>query len=149
MSETPAGPQALSVLGLVRCGDHPQFGTSVRDTLQLGCGCPLTEETDDRLAYRCAQCRTVFCRSCIRQHFGWPTAGGGPMPHALDTALATSATTPESAEAGHPRTYSLVGGPHPFLVTDDESGINLGFADKIGGPLVAPLLAARKEGPDD
>lgn len=52
---------------------------------------------------------------------------------AIRTALAEAATP----DAGHPRTYSLVGSPHLFLVTDDESGINIGYADKIGGPLVA------------
>lgn len=42
-------------------------------------------------------------------------------------------------EGLHPRTYSLVGAPHLFLVTDDERGINIGYADAIGGPLVAPF----------
>lgn len=41
--------------------------------------------------------------------------------------------------ATHPRTYSLVGSPHLFLVTDDESGINLGYADKIGGPIIEAI----------
>ena len=41
----------------------------------------------------------------------------------------------------HPRTYSLTAsGPNGelFLVTDDESGINIGYAQQIGGPLTAP-----------
>jgi hypothetical protein len=40
----------------------------------------------------------------------------------------------------HPRTYSLTAsGPNGelFLVTDDESGINIGHAKQIGGPLTA------------
>ena len=54
-----------------------------------------------------------------------------------------AATPSAAAPAGdHPRTYSLVGTPHLFLVTDDESGINIGYAKKIGGPLVAPSLTA-------
>ena len=46
----------------------------------------------------------------------------------------------EPPRPDHPRTYSLVGSPRLFLVTDDESGINIGYADKIGGPLVQPPL---------
>jgi hypothetical protein len=44
---------------------------------------------------------------------------------------------------GHPRTYSLVGTPHRFLVTDDESGRNIGYADEIGGPLVSGVAQER------
>lgn len=53
----------------------------------------------------------------------------------------------DDALRAHPRTYSLVGTPHLFLVTDDESGINIGYANKIGGPLVAPRLAATPAAP--
>ena len=56
---------------------------------------------------------------------------------------AEAAALPERAGLDvHPRTYSLVGGPHRFIVTDDESGFGIGYADEIGGPLVAPRLAA-------
>lgn len=45
--------------------------------------------------------------------------------------------------APHPRTYSLVGGgPDMFLVTDDESGFNIGYARKVGGPITAPAQGA-------
>jgi hypothetical protein len=52
----------------------------------------------------------------------------------------------EPLTAAHPRTYSLVGSPHLFLVTDDESGITLGYADLVGGPLVAPALRPEPSG---
>ena len=70
-----------------RCGDHPKLGHR-----PLGLGCGESIESASAL-YRCAQCDTAFHRECIRQHFGWPEAGGGPAPHALDAALA--ALTPE------------------------------------------------------
>ena len=56
----------------------------------------------------------------------------------FDAALA------DERRASHPRTYSLTAsGPNGelFLVTDDESGINIGHAAKIGGPLTAPCRA--------
>jgi hypothetical protein len=46
------------------------------------------------------------------------------------------------AKPDHPRTYSLVGGGlDMFLVTDDESGMRIGYARKIGGPLTKPANA--------
>ena len=50
--------------------------------------------------------------------------------------LPASPAPDEPTLRDHPRTYSLVGMPRLFLVTDDESGIRIGYADKIGGPLV-------------
>jgi hypothetical protein len=50
----------------------------------------------------------------------------------------------------HPRTYSLTAsGPSGelFLVTDDESGINIGHAKQIGGPLTAPMRATLPTAP--
>ena len=143
--QTPAEPLSAAI---ARCGDHPQFGTSTRDTLLLGCGRPLTEETDDRLAYRCAECRTVFCRSCIRQHFGWPEAGGGPMPHALDAALATLAATRASVGAGlrealverHNRVCLC-----PFDGSDE--GCNLTLAGAQLGALLQMSPASEEETP--
>ena len=57
--------------------------------------------------------------------------------------LAHIAIEAEAATGSHPRTYSLTAsGPNGelFLVTDDESGINIGHAKLIGGPLTAPGL---------
>lgn len=81
-------------------------------------------------AGRCV-CGTTSEKHTGDCHFGWHNPN--TCPHYAH---------PEQDEAvRHPRTYSLVGTPHLFLVTDDESGINIGYANKIGGPLVAPALA--------
>jgi hypothetical protein len=51
------------------------------------------------------------------------------------------AALPAAPSLDHPRTYHLTAsGPKKelFLVTDDESGMRIGYAPKIGGPLTSP-----------
>lgn len=77
----------LTIVPTLLCGDHPRFG---RRPLGLGCGQAIEEI---EALYRCERCETAFHRACIRHHFGWPEKGGGPMPHALDAALAALRVT--------------------------------------------------------
>ena len=69
----------------------------------------------------------------------------GEMKELARAALAEAA----QGAAPHPRTYSLVGGGlDMFLVTDDESGLNIGYARRVGGPITVPIRGAapRAEG---
>lgn len=40
------------------------------DGRPVGCGEPVWLDRG-YLGYRCADCDTVFCKPCIRRHFGW------------------------------------------------------------------------------
>lgn len=74
------------------------------------------------------------------KHLTDPQSGLPPEQRLVNRIAAALAAPPAPASL-HPRTYSLTAsGPHGelFLVTDDESGINIGHATKIGGPLTAP-----------